>query len=45
MYLKIMNNRQIYNQIMESVSKTVKRILNENECKHQSSTSIGEPIT
>lgn len=45
MYLKIMNNRLIYNRIMESVSKTVKQILNENECKHQSSTSIGEPIT
>lgn len=30
---------------MESVSKTIKQILNESECKHYSSSSIGEPIT
>lgn len=40
-----MYNKQIYNKIMESVARTVKRILNENECRHYSSSSIGEPIT
>lgn len=41
-----MNNRKLYNQIIESIAKTVKQTLNENKCEHKvSSSQIGEPIT
>ena len=42
-----MNNQQLYNKIMGSISKSIKQTLNEdsNPCRHSLCSSVGEDIT